>query len=107
DQPPVLTVDPAARDPAAGRRSGHELGRDLVHEVAHLLAADRMALPLRDPVRPLLRLLAYDRAREQLLLHPERQQPLAVRAMEERSAFLRRNPAPALHFEPAAGLQRM
>ena len=94
------------RQAAARQRARHELIRDFLADVAHLLAADGMRLRFGDFFRAIERFLADDRCRQQLLFHAKRQQPVPVLVVEVLLFLEGTGPAAAFHLEAAAALQR-
>ena len=95
------------RGPAARKRARQQLVRHLILQFAHLLAADRAALAPFDFLGPGLGLLAYDRGGQELLLHAQSEQALALLLKQKESILMRTNPAAAFHLQSAAGLQRV
>ena len=105
DEPAVLRIDPGARDAPAGEGASAQLFRRSHLDVAHLAASDRKSLLPGLHSAAFSRNLANDRARQQLLIHAERDQVLLIDRVEQSLRRRGRHPATALHVERAARLQ--
>ena len=93
DEPAVFRVDPDEGAAFLGEGARHQFFRDALAQFLHLLATGRVALFAGDPFGAFLRGFVDDRGGQQALFGGQRQQPLAVFAIDQAGFLARWRPA--------------